>query len=167
MGEQAATKVLAGTEEAGAAGGKPPQASRLKLVNPTKRDRILEGMLQSVGSSSYDSTSVRTVLDSTGLYRQAFYDQFADKDACYLAAFDFGVERLEFLVHAAAGTQTTWQGKLRAGLGALLEALDDQPALGRALIVEVHAAGPEALEKRSVVMKRIIGFIDSARAVPG
>src|SRR5213596_2439260 len=167
MGEQAATKVLAGTEEAGAVGNMAPQASRLKLVNPTKRERILEGMLQSVGSSGYDSASVRTVLDSTGLYRQAFYDIFTDKDACYLAAFDFGVERLESPVHAAAATQNTWQGKLRAGLGALLEALDDRPALGRALVVEVHAAGSEALERRSVVMKRIIGFIDSAREAPG
>jgi len=167
MGEQAATKVLAGTEEAGAAEDISSHASTLKPVNPSKRERILEGMLQSVGSCGYDSTSVRTVLDSTGLYRQAFYDNFADKDACYLEAFDFGVERLEAQVHAATATEDTWQGTLRAGLGALLEALDDQPALGRALIVEVHAAGPEALERRSVVMKRIVDFIDAARTTAG
>jgi hypothetical protein len=69
-------------------------------------------------------------------------------------------------VLAAASPQKTWQGKLRAGLGALLQALDGEPDLGRALIVEVHAAGPEALEKRSEVMKRITDFIDSARAAP-
>lgn len=164
MGEQAATKVLAGAEEAGAMGQGPPHASTLKLVISPKRERILEGMLHSVGSNGYDATSVRTVLDSTGLYRQAFYDLFPDKDACYLEAFDFGVARLEGMVQAAAATEKTWQGKLRAGLGALLQALDGEPDLGRALIVEVHAAGPKALEKRSRAMKRITDFIDSARA---
>lgn len=163
MGEQAATKVLAGAEETGAVGGTIPHASTLKLVTSPKRERILEGMLQSVGAEGYDTTSVRTVLDSTGLYRQAFYDNFADKDACYLEAFEFGVERLETPVLAAAASQKTWQGKLRAGLGALLEAFDSDPDLGRALIVEVHAAGPKALEKRTEVMDRITAFVDSAR----
>lgn len=166
MGEQAATKVLAGAEEAGAMGATLPHASTLKLVISPKRERILEGMLHSVGSGGYDATSVRTVLDSTGLYRQAFYDLFPDKDSCYLEAFDFGVAHLEARALAAADPQKTWQGKLRAGLGALLQALDGEPDLGRALIVEVHAAGPEALEKRSEVMKRITDFIDSARAAP-
>lgn len=163
MGEQAVTKVLAGAEETGVAGGIPPHASTLKPVTSPKRERILEGMLQSVGSSGYDATSVRTVLDSTGLYRQAFYDNFADKDACYLEAFDFGVARLEATVLPAAASEKSWQGKLRAGLGALLEALDEDPDLGRALIVEVHAAGAQALEKRAEVMDRITAFVDSAR----
>ncbi|HEX5376843.1 MAG TPA: TetR/AcrR family transcriptional regulator [Solirubrobacterales bacterium] len=167
MGEQAEPKVLAGAEEAGEMGATPPHASTLKLVISPKRERILEGMLHSVGSDGYDATSVRTVLDSTGLYRQAFYDLFPDKEACYLEAFDLGMERLDAQVQAAAAPEKTWQGKLRAGLGALLQALDNEPDLGRALIVEVHAAGPEALEKRSKVMKRITDFIDSARAAPG
>ncbi len=167
MGEQAATKVLAGAEEAGAMGPISPHASTLKLVISPKRERILEGMLHSVGSNGYDATSVRAVLDSTGLYRQAFYDLFPDKDACYLEAFDFGMARLEAQVQTAAAPERTWQGKLRAGLGALLQALDGEPDLGRALIVEVHAAGPKALEKRSSAMERITDFIDSARAITG
>ena len=57
-------------------------------MNSPKREKILEGMLEAVGSDGYDATSVRTVLDRTGLYRQAFYDNFADKDACYLEAFE-------------------------------------------------------------------------------
>jgi len=167
MGEQAATKLLAGAEEAGAMGEGALHASTLKLVISPKRERILEGMLHSVGSNGYDATSVRTVLDSTGLYRQAFYDLFPDKDACYLEAFDFGLARLEAPVLAAAAAEKTWQGKLRAGLGALLQALDGEPDLGRALIVEVHAAGPKALEKRAEAMERITAFVDSARTASG
>ncbi|MFL5901847.1 MAG: TetR/AcrR family transcriptional regulator [Solirubrobacterales bacterium] len=165
MGKQAAPKVLAGAQGIGTAGMVFPDAPTLKSVTSAKRERILEGMLDAVGSSGYDGTSVRTVLTRTGLYRQAFYDNFPDKDACYLEAFDLGVARLEALTIAAAGTEETWQGKLRAGLGAFLDALDREPNVGRALIVEVHAAGPEALERRAEMMKRIGDFIDSARDV--
>lgn len=165
MGRQAATKVRAGAEGAGTGGqqvGNP--APTLRLVTSSKRQRILEGMLEAVGEVGYDAASVRTVLGKTGLYRQAFYDNFPDKDVCYLEAFDFGVERLEAVVLTAAAGEESWQGKLRAGLGALLDALDEEPDIGRALIVEVHAAGPEALAKRTEAMARVTAFVDLARA---
>jgi AcrR family transcriptional regulator len=165
MGKQAATKVQAGAEGTGTSGDVEaiPHAPKLELVNSPKREQILIGMLEAVGSEGYDATSVRTVLARTGLYRQAFYDNFVDKDACYLAAFDAGVERLEAMVAAAAASVESWRGKLRAGLGALLDYLDEAPDIGRALFVEVHAAGPEALARRAAAMKRAADFIDLAR----
>lgn len=163
MGKQAATKVRAGAEGTGATGKVFPEAPTLRLVSSPKRQRILEGMLEAVGNAGYDSASVRMVLDRTGLYRQAFYDEFADKDVCYLEALDYGVARFEAIAAAAAEPQEGWRDKLRAGVGAVLDALDADPAIGRALIVEVHAAGPEALKTRSEAMKRVTDFIDLAR----
>jgi len=167
MGKQAATKVQAGAEGTGATGKVYPSPPAVRLVGSAKRQRILDGVLEAVGCGGYDATSVRTVLDRTGLYRQAFYDNFADKDSCYLEALDAGIARLEALAVAAAAAEETWQGKLRAGLGAVLDALDETPDVGRALVVEVHAAGPEALEKRAEAMKRATDFIDSAREGAG
>jgi AcrR family transcriptional regulator len=163
MGKQAATNVRAGAEGTGAAGKVFPAAPTLRLVSSPKRQRILEGMLEVVGGSGYEVASVRMVLDHTGLYRQAFYDEFADKDACYLEALDFGVARMEAIAIAAVDSAEGWRGQLRAGVAAVLDAIDVDPAIGRALIVEVHAAGPAALKIRSEAMKRITDFIDSAR----
>lgn len=167
MGKQAASKVRAGAEGTGAVGKVFPHAPALRLVSSPKRQRILEGMLEVVGETGYESASVRAVLGKTGLYRQAFYDNFTDKEACYLEAFELGVARLEALATAAAASERTWQGKLRAGLEALLEAFETDPGLGRALVVEVHVAGPEALKRRAEAMKRVTDFIDSAREASG
>ncbi len=170
MGKRADTRALAGAERAGVAGAPSPRienAPELELVTNSKRQAILDGMLEAVGAEGYEPTSVRTVLDRTGVYRQAFYDNFADKDDCYLQAYDAGVERVEALVVAAAAGQSTWTGRLRAGLGALLDFLDAEPDVGRALIVEVHAAGPEALAKRTAVMGRVNSFLDGAREEAG
>src|SRR5690349_5822173 len=128
MGKQAATKVQAGAEGTGTGGPMAPQAPKLRLVGSPKRQRILEGMLEVVGTNGYDPASVRMLLDLTGLYRQAFYDEFPDKDSCYLEAFDFGVARLEAIAVGAAAAEPSWQGRLRAGLGAILDAFDDDPA---------------------------------------
>ncbi len=165
MGKRADTRALAGAARAGVSGatGSHSNAPELKLVTSSKRQTILDGMLEAVGAEGYEHTSVRTVLDRTGVYRQAFYDNFADKDDCYLQAYDAGVERLEALMVAAAAGETSWTGRLRAGLGALLDFLDAEPDSGRALIVEVHAAGPEALAKRTAAMQRVSSFLDRAR----
>lgn len=163
MGKQAATKVRAGAEGTGAAGRVFPAAPTLRLVSSPKRQRILEGMLEVVGGNGYEVASVRMVLDSTGLYRQAFYDEFEDKDGCYLEALAFGVAKLEAIGIEAAEGEDGWRAKLRAGVGAVLDALDQEADIGRALIVEVHAAGPEALTIRTEAMKRLTAFVDSAR----
>ncbi len=163
MGKQAATKVRAGAEGTGATGKVFPEAPTLRLVSSPKRQRILEGMLEAVGNAGYDAASVRMVLDRTGLYRQAFYDEFADKDDCYLEALAYGVAKFEAIAKAAAEPEEGWRAQLRAGVGAVLDALDADPAAGRALIVEVHAAGAEALKIRSEAMKHVTDFIDSAR----
>lgn len=163
MGKQAATKVQAGAEGTGATGKVYPSPPAVRLVGSAKRQRILDGVLEAVGSVGYDATSVRTVLNRTGLYRQAFYDNFADKDSCYLEALSAGIAQLEAAAVSAAASAETWQGKLRAGLGAVLDALDAKPDVGRALVVEVHAAGAEALERRAEAMKRATDFIDLAR----
>lgn len=124
-------------------------------------------MLEAVGAEGYEATSVQSVLDRTGLYRQAFYDSFEDKADCYLQAHDAGVDRIEEQVRAATAGMSGWPAQLRAGLLALLELLDEEPNLGRALIVEVHPAGVAAREKRAVAMRRAATYLDRARLEDG
>jgi AcrR family transcriptional regulator len=123
-------------------------------------------MLDAVGEVGYDGTSVRTVLDRTGLYRQAFYDNFSSKQDCYLRAYDAEVERIEAGVIAAASQHELWRDQLRAGLGALLDFVDSEPRIARALIVEVHPAGEEAVAKHTAALARTHAFFDSARREP-
>lgn len=163
MGKQAATNVQAGAAGTGIRGAGLPVTPKLRLVGASKRQRILEGMLEAVGASGYEAASVRMVLNSTGFYRQAFYDEFPDKESCYLQALELGIAKLEAIASAAAAPEATWEARLRAGLGTVLDTLEEDPAIGRALIVEVHAAGSEALQIRAEAMKRLTNFIDSAR----
>jgi AcrR family transcriptional regulator len=120
-------------------------------------------MLDAVGAEGYAAASVRAVLDRTGVHRQAFFDNFADKLDCYLQAYDSGIERIEALVREAAAGAGDWRLELRAGMAAVLGLLDSEPDLGRALLVEVHAAGPRALAKRDTALRRFGAYLDRAR----
>jgi AcrR family transcriptional regulator len=128
-----------------------------------KRQRILRGMLVSVGTHGYERTTVQDAITSAGLYRQAFYDNFEDKQDCYLQAIDAGSAWIELAMRQATAAEATWRGRLRGALGGLLTYLDEQPEIGRALIVEVHAAGPAAVEKRTEAMERAAAMMDLAR----
>lgn len=128
-----------------------------------KRQRILKGMLVSVGTQGYERTSVQDAITNAGLYRQAFYDNFEDKQDCYLHAIDAGSAWIELAMRQAVAGEPTWRGRLRRALGGLLTYLDEQPEIGRALFVEVHAAGPAAVEKRTEAMERAAAMMDLAR----
>jgi AcrR family transcriptional regulator len=130
-----------------------------------KRERILEGMLEAVGREGYEQTTVQDAIEAAGLYRQAFYDSFSDKEDCYLQALDAGVARVESAMReAAAAEEAGWRGQMRGSLRGLLGFLDAKPHIGRALLVEVHAAGPRAVERRTGAMARAAKLIDLARS---
>ena len=124
-------------------------------------------MLEAVGADGYENTSVRTVLDRCGLYRQAFYDDFRDKEDCFLQAYDVGLKRLEREIRSAAAGAADWHEEVRSGLATLLGFIDAEPDVGRALIVEVHPAGDAAVAKRDAALRRAYKAIDRGRNLSG
>jgi len=128
-----------------------------------KQQRILQGMLKAVGTHGYERTTVQDAIAEAGVYRQAFYDSYGGKEDCYLQALDAGSAWVELAMRDAAAGETTWRGQLRGALTGLLRFLDEQPAVGRALLVEVHAAGPQAVAKRTEAMGRAAAMMDLAR----
>ena len=128
-----------------------------------KRQRILKGMLEAVGTQGYEQTTVQDAIAKAGLYRQAFYDNFEDKEDCYLHAIDAGSAWIELAMRRAAADESTWRTQLRGALAGMLSFLDEQPEIGRALLVEVHAAGGSAVEKRTEAMERAAAMMDRAR----
>lgn len=128
-----------------------------------KHQRILQGMLEAVGTHGYERATVQDAISAAGIYRQAFYDSFQDKEDCYLQALEAGSAWVELAMREAAEGEMTWRGQLRGALTGLLGFLDRQPAVGRALLVEVHAAGPRAIGKRTEAMERASMAMDKAR----
>ncbi len=137
-------------------------------VAELQRARIVLAMGELVHECGAGAVTVAHVVARSGVSRRTFYEIFADRDACLLATFDHAVDRAAALVIPAyeAGDGTaSWEGRIRAGLQALLGFLDDEPALASLLIVDALAAERRVLEHRQRILDALIDAVhQSARA---
>lgn len=127
------------------------------------RDRLLDAMLLATADVGYEHVAVRHVVGRARAGRQSFYTYFENKDDCFAQAYAAAMEQLYDRVIGTAREQPGWREGLRAGLAELLGFCAEEPQVARALFIEVHAAGGEALAKRNEVMERFARAIDSGR----
>lgn len=110
------------------------------------------------------NVSVAHVVARSGVSRRTFYAQFEGREECFLAALDLAMARIAARVVPAFEGEREWREGVRAGLGALLEILVQEPGIGRLCLVETLGAGELALERRARVLRSLIAAIDRGRA---
>jgi AcrR family transcriptional regulator len=118
------------------------------------RERLLEAMLLVSGELGYERARAS---------RATFYKHFEDREDCFAQAHRDATEWLYQRLIGAARRQSTWREGLRAAMAELLEFCANQPAIAKAIFVEVHAAGGRALAQRRDLMERLSRALDSAR----
>lgn len=145
----------------------PPQTSILTVlprgrhaaprpvVREAQRVRMLAAMVQAVAEKGYARVAVADVIERAGVSRKTFYEQFANKDECFLAAYDATVDDLLATIDdALEALAPDWLAAHRAAVEAYLEALAASPEFAKAFLIEVLGAGPEALSRRAAVQER-------------
>jgi AcrR family transcriptional regulator len=129
-------------------------------VADSQRARILGAIVAEVAQHGYGRTSVAGVVARAGVSSKAFYEQFADKEACFLAAYDMGVGvLLEELRESLDGPDTSPLGRFERALDSYLGLLASEPAFARTFLIEVYGAGPIALQRRLDVQRRFADLL--------
>ena len=141
-------------------------------VLASQRHRMTDAMSATVADKGYAGTTVGDVVSGAGVSRKTFYEHFSDKEECFLAAFDAGVEALLAAIVAAEPEEQGWLGVLHARVRGYLSALAARPGFARMFLLEVYAAGPRALERRQLVQGRFEQLLanlhaDTRREYPG
>jgi AcrR family transcriptional regulator len=124
---------------------------------------LLQAVLEVSGEMGYEQVAVRHVIERARASRATFYKHFQDLQDCFTQAHHDAGEWLYLRLTGAAKRRSTWREGLRAGMAELLELCANQPAIAKALFVEVHAAGEQALAQRADLMERLSRALDSAR----
>jgi AcrR family transcriptional regulator len=151
---------MTGAGEDGEDDGRAP--TRLFLPS-SQRERLIDAMAKTVAEQGYTATSVADVLRTARISRRTFYERFADKEDCFLAAYDLMAGLCLGRVHAAFDDAPTWDEGIERALAALLELLAAEPHFARLCVVEVLAAGPRGLARRDETMQRFAAFIQIGR----
>ncbi len=123
-------------------------------VRASQRGRLLLGMAESVAEKGYARTTVADVLARAGASRETFYQNFANKQECFLAAYDESVGQLTAILLAAIEPPQPPMIRFERALTAYLDAMATEPALAHTFLIEVYAAGPEAWQRRADVLDR-------------
>lgn len=132
------------------------------LVKEIQRQRLLAAMVKTVTEIGYSTLTVQNVLTRAGISRPTFYEQFKDKEDCFLAAFDACAARLAERVETAAGEAgPTWRDQMRGGIAELLRFIAEEPEEARMVIVEARASSPAGLRRRDELLDRFATCVDA------
>jgi AcrR family transcriptional regulator len=137
-------------------------SARRVLVAASQRQRLLDGMARTVAHRGYGATAVADVLKAARISRRTFYEQFIDKEDCFLAAYDHFTGRCSERVTAAYEASDGGLDGLAQGLATLLELLAAEPHYGRLAIVEALGAGDRALARRDRLLQRAADVLAQA-----
>jgi AcrR family transcriptional regulator len=121
-------------------------------VSARQRERLLRAMGTCVSERGYVETTIADVVRIARTSRTVFYRHFADKEACFLETYgQMTRTRIGASLEAAAAV-ATWQEKLDEGIGAYFRWMSDHPEVAVTTVLEVHRAGRQALEARSLAL---------------
>lgn len=131
-----------------------------------QRRRLLTATSELVYERGVQAVTIALLSDRAGVSRKTFYGIFEDREGCLLAVFEDAVRQAGSVLDGAVRGELGWCERVRAGIAALLSFLDEEPVVGRLLIVEALGAGERTLTARARVLAQIIAFVEEGRAQP-
>lgn len=137
---------------------------RSELVE-IQRARITAAMAELVCERGAGGMTVAHIVGRSGVSRRTFYEFFADREDCHVAALDHALARAAAAVRPAFAAPGAWQKRVRAALAALLAFLDDEPALGYLCVVGSLSGGPRTRERRAAATEALVVAVHEGRRV--
>lgn len=129
-----------------------------------QRTRMIHALAEEVVENGYRDVTVAGIVKRAGVARNTFYESFANKEECFLAASDLaGEEAMRRVAEALKGVPPDWPERIRAGIGAFLAFAASEPALARVFVVESLSAGPAAAERYERTVRAVVPFFRLGR----
>ncbi len=133
-------------------------------VREAQRMRILSAAVDVACDRGVEAATVSDIVARARVSRRTFYEIFEDRGGCLLAAIEHAVALAGERAAAAYQTHDRWVDRVRAGLLALLEFLDEEPELARLCVVESAGAGASVQARRRAVLDRLALVVDEGCA---
>jgi AcrR family transcriptional regulator len=153
-------------------GDYPPELSRLppgrhglprEFVAHNQRERLIAGLAEAIAENGYAGTTIAHITRHAAVSRRTFYEHFASKDECFVAAYDTVMEELRERVGQAFDEQADWPHAVKAGIAAMLHFLAVEPNLARLCMVEALVAGPVVVERYDAAIQSFVPYFQTGR----
>jgi AcrR family transcriptional regulator len=125
-----------------------PNGPSREDVAVNQRTRLCGAMIEAVASRGYAHTSVAELCRLAGVSKRTFYEQFDNKDACFLATHDNVMACATARIVFAQRSAQDWEAGVRESMQALALAVAERPNAARLVLLEAPTVGPAALLHR-------------------
>jgi AcrR family transcriptional regulator len=127
-----------------------------------QRQRLVDAVPRVVAEHGYEATSVADIVKAAAVSRNAFYNNFADKQECFAAAHEACHERLLAILEQPCDRGASVEERVETSLGAALDMLAAEPEVARLLFVEAPSAGEEIALRHHEWLRRYGTLLRSA-----
>lgn len=140
-------------------------ASPAEAVTQHQRRRILDAVTKLVAERGYQATTLELIAKTAGVAFVTFYEHFADKQQAVVAAFDEAVAEATERLGDAVDSADSWPEQIESGLHELVAIVLEGPSRARLCLIEIQAAGPEALARYEAVLESATPKLREGRAL--
>jgi AcrR family transcriptional regulator len=141
-----------------------------EFVARNQRDRLIAALILTLDEVGYQKTTVSMIGRRAAVSKSDFYKHFDSKDECFLAAYDFAVERIRAAVVEACAEVAgqDWPIRVRAGVVTLLSTLAAEPPLAGIVLAEGLRAGRGIYDRYQAAVESFVPLLrDGAPDPPG
>lgn len=143
-----------------------PHALTREEVTANQRERLIAAMGEIVGENGYASTTVSDVIARAGVSRKAFYQHFANRQECFLAAYDKVVVEGRREVARAYESAEGVPERATAAIEKVFERAIKNPGTLRLVIIEASVVGRAGIERRERLMSEYEGLLRDLLGLP-
>lgn len=142
---------------------RPPTPAPETISGHDHGERALRAFAVVVAERGYAGTTIDQVVKRASMSPTTFYANFDGKKDALRAAIDSAGAQIAAAVIPAFRRNPDWPSAVRGAFGALLNFLASRPALAHLVLVDVYAAGPEALDQREIALKPLTAILEAGR----
>jgi AcrR family transcriptional regulator len=134
-----------------------------EFIKQNQRERIITALVDTVAERGYNATTVAHITKAASVSRRTFYEHFADKEACFLAAYEMVADHIRASMRAAAESFAEWPEQVRAAVATMLRFLAAEPELARLCMIEPVAAGGESATRHHATTQGFVTILKAGR----
>lgn len=134
-----------------------------RIAPRDQAERLLLGLCDAVYDKGYAATTLADVAARASTSIRTFYAHYDSKEEAFVDAVDLAQVQSEAAMRAASRRAPDWPYAVRAGLTALCNYLATEPPLAESVVVEVHAAGEQALRRHEESIAAIGRLLEPGR----
>ncbi len=127
-----------------------------ELITENQRARLVSGLIESVAERGYGATTIVNITKAAKISKKTFYETFASKEDCFEAAYEVSFDYLWETVAAAMTAEERGAERVRAGLGALLDAFAAHPELASFFLIAPTSVSDDTAKRHHQAMRSLV-----------